>query len=126
MAGTARAMTIDGNGVALIIGAIVGGLVSLGTFAMTFINWVDGRALKRSNARIETAGKEREGKLDALHSQVNGRLSELKIRISKEAFEMGRNFQRTSGDAPSPEFPKPKVEEIMAQMRDAESKETIG
>jgi hypothetical protein len=126
MAGTARAMTLDGNGVALIIGAMVAGIVSLGTFAMTFINWMDGRAMKRSQARLETAGKEREGKIDALHSQVNGRLSELKIRISKEAFEMGRRFQVANGDAPSPEFPKPKVEEIMAQMRDAESKETIG
>jgi hypothetical protein len=117
---------VDANGIAAVIAACAAGIVSLATLYMQFMNWKDNREIRRSQARLEKEGQKREGKLDALHSQVNGRLSELKIRISKEAFEMGRDFQKKNADSPSPEFPKPKVEEIMAQMRDAESKETIG
>jgi len=110
-------ITLDGNGIAATIGAAVGGVVLLGNFAMTWINWKDGRDLKRSNARIESAGAVREGKIDSLHSQVNGRLGELKVRIAKESFEVGRKFQRDNGDAPSPEMPRPKVEELMDDIR---------
>lgn len=112
-------MTIDLNSSAAFLTALSAFIVGVGTFFMSFMSWWDGRKIKRAQARLELEGLKREKKIDTLHSAVNGRLSELKIRIAKEAFEMGRKFEKISPDAPSPEMPKPKVEEIMAQLEDA-------
>lgn len=117
---------MDGNSIAVVIGSVVAGVVSLGTFAMQFITWKDNRDIKMRTAQIQQAGDLRAKTLDSLHTQVNGRLGELKIRIAKEAYEMGRQFQRENGNAPSPEFPKPKVEELMEQVRDAGNQTPIG
>lgn len=118
---------MDGNSIAVVIGSIVAGVVSLGTFTMQFITWKDNRDIKMRTQQIQQAGDLRAKTLDSLHSQVNGRLSELKVRISKEGFEMGRKFERSNGpDAQSPEMPKPLVEELMAQIQDATSKTPIG
>jgi hypothetical protein len=117
---------MDGNSIAAVIGACSAAVIGVGTFTMQFITWKDNRDIKLRTQRLEAEGTKREGKIDALHSQVNGRLGELKIRIAKEAYEMGRKFQRDNGDAPSPEFPKPKVEELMEQVRDSSNQTPIG
>lgn len=111
---------IDGNAIAAIIAAGAAGIASVGTLALQFMARKDAKELKLRSLTLETEGYRREKKIDSIHSQVNGRLSELKIRIAKEAYEMGRRFQRDYGDTPSPEFPKPMVEELMRQMEDAE------
>lgn len=110
---------VDGNTIAALIAASTAAAVSLLTVYMQFCTWKDNRVIKQSQVRIEGEGKKREEKLDSLHSAVNGRLSELKIRIAKESFEMGRKFQRANGDVESPEMPKPRVDELMRQMEDA-------
>ena len=121
------ALTLDGNGIAAVIAAIVAAVVSLVTVFMQFVTWRDNRELKRTTSRMEGAGQQRGKTLESLHTQVNGRLSELKIRIAKEAFEMGRRFQRLHPENISPEFPKPMVEELMAQVRDTDQRnEPIG
>ena len=118
---------MDGPGIAAVIAACVAGIVSLATLYMQFITWKDNRDIKLRTTQIQQAGDLRAKTLDSLHSQVNGRLGELKVRIAKEAYEMGRKFERDNGpETPSPEMPKPKVEELMAQIQDAGSKEPIG
>lgn len=106
---------MDGNGVAAIIAASVAGVVSLGTFYMQFASWKGNRSLKEGQARLEKEGAKREGMIDNLQSSVNGRLGELKIRIAKEAFEMGRHFQKENPDSASPLMPRSKVDELLEE-----------
>ena len=108
-------ITVDGTGMAAIIGATCAGLVSLGTLATQLITFFDTRRIKLKTDEIAQEGAKREGKLDTLHAQLNGRMTELKIKIAKEAYEMGRKYQKENGDAPSPDFPKTKVDQMMEQ-----------
>jgi len=104
------------NATAALIAAVVAGIIALGNFWMQIMAWRDARDLKRKVIIIEAKGDLRASRIEHLSTQVNGRLSELKIRIAKEAFEMGRKFQQESPEAVSLEFPKPKVEELMEQI----------
>lgn len=104
---------MDGNTVAALIAASVAAIVSLATLYMQFMTWQDNRTIKLGQVRLELEGVKREGKIDALHSQVNGRLGELKIRIAKESFEVGRKFEKENPGAPSPTMVRPQVEIIL-------------
>lgn len=112
---------MDGNSVAVVLGAAVAGVVSLGTFAMTVINWYDQRHVKQQQIQlkeqqdvIQAQGDLRSQKIDQVKELVNGRLGELKIRIAKEAFEMGRSYQKEHPSDPSPDFPRTKADEYIA------------
>lgn len=109
---------MDGNTVAALIAAIVAATVSLATLYMQFMTWKDNRAIKLGQTRLEAEGSKREGKIDALHSQVNGRLGELKIRIAKESFEMGRTFEKQNPGAPSPMLVRPQVDAILDEINE--------
>lgn len=85
-------MTIDGNGVALIIGACAGGLVTVGTFAMQVLTFLDNR--KRGNQR----GRQ----IQEVKDLVNGKSEVLQQYVAKEAYEKGREHERLAPGTPSP------------------------
>lgn len=116
---------MDGNAVAAVIAAAVAAIVSLVGVYMQFMTWKDNREIKRSQARLEIEGSKREGKIDALHSQVNGRLGELKVRIAKEAFEMGRGFEKENPGAPSPLFPRSQVDFLLDEINGNERRDGV-
>lgn len=88
-------MTIDGNGAALVIGAICAGVVSLGTFTMQVINWFDARELKRLS-------RNRDGQIQEVKDLVNGKSEVLQQYVAKEAYEKGRDHERLAPGTPSP------------------------
>lgn len=88
-------ITLDGNGIAAIIAGGTAGIVSLGTFAMSVINWRDSRRLKQlSMARDE--------QIKQVKDLVNGKSDQLTAFIAKEAFEAGRQHERNAPNEPSP------------------------
>lgn len=88
-------MTIDGNGVALIIGAIAAGLVTVGTFAMQVVTFFDTRKLKRMSAA-------RDMQIREVKDLVNGKSEVLQQYVAKEAYEKGREHERLAPGTPSP------------------------
>lgn len=88
-------MNLDGNGVALIIGAIAAGLVTIGTFAMQVVSFFDTRKLKMMSAA-------RDVQISQVKDLVNGKSEHLQAAIAKDAYEAGRLHERTCPDAPSP------------------------
>lgn len=88
-------MTIDGNGVALIIGACAAGLVTVGTFAMQVVSFFDTRKLKRMSAA-------RDMQIREVKDLVNGKTEQMQAVIAKDAYEAGRLHERTAPDMPSP------------------------
>lgn len=88
-------MTIDGNGVALIIGACAAGVVTVGSFAMQVISFFDTRKLKRMSAARDVQIRE-------VKDLVNGKSEHLQAAIAKDAYEAGRLHERTAPEMPSP------------------------
>lgn len=88
-------ITLDGNGLAAAIGAGVAGLVSLGTFAMSVINWYDSRAIKRLSLARDVQLKE-------VKDLVNGKSEQLTAVVAERAFEAGRVHEREAPNEPSP------------------------
>lgn len=88
-------MTIDGNGVALIIGAICAGFVTVGTFVMQVITWFDARELKRLS-------RNRDAQISEVKDLVNGKSDILQQYVAKEAYEKGREHERLAPGTPSP------------------------
>ena len=88
-------ITLDGNGIAAIIAGGVAGIVSLGTFAMSVINWRDQRELRNLSINRDVQIKE-------VKDLVNGKSDQLTAFVAKEAFEAGRKHEREAPDQPSP------------------------
>lgn len=88
-------ITLDGNGLAAAIGAGVAGVVSLGTFAMSVINWYDSRAIKRLSIA-------RDQQIREVKDLVNGKSEQLTAAIAERAFEAGRAHEREAPNTPSP------------------------
>lgn len=88
-------MTIDGNGVAQIIGAVAAALVLVGGFGMQVVNFLDNRKLKQASLA-------RDKKIQEVKELVNGKSDQLNAVIAKDAFEAGRMHERVMPDRPSP------------------------
>lgn len=81
-------LALDGNGIALAIGAGVTGIVSLTNLFMTVANW-------RKSSRRDTQIKE-------VKDLVNGKSEQLNALIGEKCFEAGRLHQLNYPDQPSP------------------------
>jgi hypothetical protein len=88
-------MTLDGNGIALIIGALAAGLVTVGTLAMQVITFFDTRKLKQMSLA-------RDKQIATVKDLVNGKSDQLNAAIAKDAFEAGRMHERVMPEQPSP------------------------
>jgi hypothetical protein len=88
-------MSIDGNGISLIITACAGGLVMVGTFAMQVVTFIDTRKLKRMSS-------DRDVQIREVKDLVNGKSEQLNAAIAKDSFEAGRMHERVCPDQPSP------------------------
>ncbi len=89
-------MTLDGNGLAAAIGAAAAGIVVLGNFVMSVINWRDSRELKRLSINRDCQIKE-------VKDLVNGKSDQLTAFVAKAAFEAGRQHERQAPTEPSPQ-----------------------
>lgn len=83
---------LDGNGMALVVTAIAGGLVTVGTFAMQVITFFDNR--KR--------GRERSAEIKVVKDLVNGKSEAITQAAAQASYEQGREHQRIAPDTPSP------------------------
>jgi hypothetical protein len=88
-------MTLDGNGIALIIGAVAAGLVTVGTLAMQVVTFFDTRKLKQMSIA-------RDAQIATVKDLVNGKSDQLNAAIAKDAFEAGRLHERVMPNHPSP------------------------
>lgn len=79
------------------IGAIAAGIVLVGNFGMTVVNWWDQRELKRLSLNRDTQIKE-------VKDLVNGRSEQLQTFVAKEAYEKGRMHERVAPGTPSPDI----------------------
>lgn len=88
-------MQVDFNGLAVIIPACVTAVVSLGGFAMTVINWMDSRQIKRLSIARDVQIKE-------VKDLVNGKSEQLTALVAEKSFEAGRVHERVAPGEPSP------------------------
>lgn len=88
-------ITLDGNGLSAVIAASVAGVVSVGTFVMSVINWYDARQIKRLSINRDVQIKE-------VKDLVNGKSDQLTAFVAKAAFEAGRQHEREAPHEPSP------------------------
>lgn len=91
-------MTIDGNAASLIIAAICGGIVTLGTFGMQVVTFLDTRKLK-------SMSRDRDVQIREVKDLVNGKSEVLQQYVAKEAYEKGREHERLAPGTPSPTVP---------------------
>lgn len=104
---------MDLNGVAVVIGAVVAGVVSIGTFSMQVISYIDQRKLKKAQDELKIASENRDIQLSQVKSLVNGQTEKLIIKATKEAYEQGRQHERETPSAPSPSYPVSRIDEIL-------------
>jgi hypothetical protein len=95
-------MTLDGNGVALIIGAVAAGIVTVGGFTMQVITFLDTRRVKRDTGNLTKMSAARDVKIQEVKDLVNGKSDQLNAVIAKDAFEAGRMHERVMPGQPSP------------------------
>lgn len=95
-------MTLDGNGIALIIGALAAGIVTVGGFTMQVVTFLDTRKVKRDTGKLTQMSAARDVKIQEVKDLVNGKSDQLNAVIAKDAFEAGRMHERVMPDRPSP------------------------
>jgi hypothetical protein len=88
-------MTIDWNGASAMIAAGAAAVVTVGTFAMQVVTYLDTRKLKRMSAA-------RDGQIAQVKDLVNGKSEVLQQYVAKEAYEKGREHERLAPGTPSP------------------------
>jgi hypothetical protein len=83
---------LDGNGLALVITAVITGIIALGGFVMQVITFIDNR--KR--------GKARSAEIKEVKDLVNGKTEKVIEAAAQEGYEKGREHERLAPGTPSP------------------------
>lgn len=89
---TMNGIFLDGNGLAVVITAIITGLIALGGFVMQVITFLDNR--KRGNVRGH--------QMQEIKDLVNGKTEKVMEAAAQASYEQGREHQRLAPDTPSP------------------------
>lgn len=83
---------LDGNGIAVVITAIGGIIVTIATLTMQIITFRDNR--KRGNQRAD--------QIREVKDLVNGKTEKVMEAAAQACYEQGREHQRIAPDTPSP------------------------
>lgn len=89
---TMSGIMLDGNGIALVLTAIAGMVVTIGTFAMQVLTFLDNR--KRGNQRAE--------QIKEVKDLVNGKTEKVIEAAAQASYEQGREHERLAPGTPSP------------------------
>lgn len=95
-------ITLDANGLVAVIGATVAGVVSMGTFAMQVVSYVDQRNLKKAQDELKLMSSARDIQIGQVKELVNGKSEQLQALVAKDAYEQGRMHERIAPGTPSP------------------------